>query len=105
MKAYTAPSGAPSRERSCSARANVASDRSTSLALTPARFAGERTDPTGETPLARESSVVRYTLGASYAFERGFRIKLSTELWNFSDEDDDGHTLAVGLHAAFVAAY
>jgi hypothetical protein len=62
-------------------------------------------DPTDETPLARRSSVVRYTLGASYAFERGFRLKLSTELWNFSDADDDGHTLAVGLHAAFVAAY
>jgi len=62
-------------------------------------------DPEDEVPLRRRSSIVRYTLGASYAFERGFRLKLSTELWNFSDADDDGHTLAVGLHAAFVAAY
>jgi hypothetical protein len=62
-------------------------------------------DPSDETPLRRRSSMVRYTLGTSYAFERGFRLKLSTELWSFSDADDDGHTLAVGMHAAFVAAY
>jgi hypothetical protein len=58
-----------------------------------------------EFPLRRRSSVLRYTLGAAYAFERGFRLKLSTELWDFSDPDEDGHTLAVGMHAAFVAAY
>jgi hypothetical protein len=62
-------------------------------------------DPTDETPLSRRSSILRYTLGTSYAFERGFRFKLSTELWQFSDKDDDGESLAVGVHAAFVAAY
>jgi hypothetical protein len=57
----------------------------------------------GDKPnLDRHSSVVRYTLGASYLFERGMRLKLSAELWQFSDQDDDGHTLEVGLHAALV---
>ena len=62
-------------------------------------------DSTDETPLSLKSRLLRYTLGTSYQFERGFRFKLSTELWQFSDADDDGHTLAVGMHAAFVAAY
>ena len=58
---------------------------------------------TGDRPdLARHSSVLRYTLGASYLIERALRVKLSAELWQFSDKDDDGHTLEVGLHAALV---
>lgn len=69
------------------------------------RVGNFRADPTGETFLSRKSGVLRYTLGATFALERGFRVKLSTELWQFSDADDDGHTLAVGLHASFVAAY
>lgn len=57
----------------------------------------------GDSPdLSRHSTVVRYTLGASYLFERGLRLKLSAELYQFSDRDDDGHTLEVGLHAALV---
>jgi hypothetical protein len=56
-------------------------------------------------PFKRRSSIVRYTIGASYAFERSFRLKLSSELWNFSDADDQGHTYAVGLHGSFVVAY
>jgi hypothetical protein len=62
-------------------------------------------DPTGETPLIRRSSILRYTIGTTYEFERGFRLKLSTELWQFSDPDDDKHKLALGMHAAFVTAY
>ncbi len=69
------------------------------------RIGNFRADPTGETFLSRKSGVLRYTLGAAFSLERGFRVKLSTELWQFSDPDDDGHTLAVGLHASFVAAY
>jgi hypothetical protein len=58
---------------------------------------------TGDRPdLARRSWVLRYTLGASYLVERSFRVKLSAELWQFSDKDDDGHTLEVGLHASLV---
>ncbi len=56
-------------------------------------------------PLARRSSILRYSLGGSYAFERGFRMKLSTELWQFSDRDEDGHRIDVGVHAAFVGTY
>jgi hypothetical protein len=66
-------------------------------------FAG----PTGDEalPLKRRSSVVRYTVGAYYAFEHGFRMKLSTELWHWSDEDDDGRAIEVGLHIAFVGTF
>jgi hypothetical protein len=57
----------------------------------------------GDVPdLSRHSSVLRYTLGASYLVERGLRLKLSAELWQFSDTDDDGHTLEMGFHAALV---
>jgi hypothetical protein len=63
------------------------------------------TDDPAETPLQRRTSILRYTLGASYAFERGFRVKLSSELWHFGTADDDGHSFAVGMHASFVAAY
>ena len=69
------------------------------------RFGNFLKDATDETPLSLRSRILRYTLGTSYTFERGFRFKLSTELWQFSDADDDGHSLAVGMHAAFVAAY
>jgi hypothetical protein len=55
--------------------------------------------------LARHSSVVRYTLGASVALERGLRLKMSAELWKFTDPDDDGHTQEVGLHAAMVGTF
>ena len=61
-------------------------------------------DPEDETPLAFRSYIVRYTVGASYAFERAFRVKLSTELWQFSDEDD-GKNVRVGTHLAFVGTY
>jgi hypothetical protein len=56
-------------------------------------------------PLARRSSIIRYTLGGSYAFERGFRLKVSTELWQFSDKDEEGHNRDVGVHMAFVGTY
>jgi hypothetical protein len=62
-------------------------------------------DPSGETPLKRRSSVARYTIGGYYAFEHGFRMKLSTELWQFSDEDDDGKRLELGIHTAFVGTF
>lgn len=57
-----------------------------------------------ETPLSYRSWVLRYTLGASYAFERAFRMKLSTEFWQFSDEEDE-RTTRVGMHLAFVGTY
>jgi hypothetical protein len=62
-------------------------------------------DPTGETPLSARSTVLRYTLGTSYAFERAFRLKVSVELWQWSDADEEGKKLDVGLHTAFVGTF
>jgi hypothetical protein len=55
--------------------------------------------------LRRRSTVVRETLGLAYALDRSVRIKGSTELWEFSDEDARGHTLELGLHAAVVGTF
>lgn len=60
---------------------------------------------TPTTPLKRHSWVGRFTLGTSWAVERGFRLKLSGELWEFSDADDDGHTQEVGIHAGIVGTF
>ncbi|HLK41161.1 MAG TPA: hypothetical protein VKU41_30630 [Polyangiaceae bacterium] len=62
-------------------------------------------NPVGDEQLGTHSWILRYTLGATLAFERGFRLKLSTALWQFSDGDDDGHKIALGMHGAFVAAF
>ncbi len=56
--------------------------------------------------LDRRSSVVRYTIGTAYAIERGLRIKLSTELWQFSDRDpSSGRELEVSAHAALAGSF
>jgi hypothetical protein len=55
--------------------------------------------------LSRNSSVLRYALGGSYAFEPAFRIKISVELWQFSDKDPNGRTLDVGTHLSLVGTY
>jgi hypothetical protein len=59
-----------------------------------------------ETPtLSRRSWVTRYTLGASWAVERSLRVKLSGELWEFRDRDDDGHSQEMSVHASLVGTY
>jgi hypothetical protein len=58
-----------------------------------------------ELPLSNKSSILRYTLGAAYAFDRAFRMKLSAEYWQFSDADDEGHDNAVSTHLSFVGTY
>jgi hypothetical protein len=60
-----------------------------------------------ETPvtLSRNSSVLRYALGGSYAFEPSFRIKISVELWQFSDKDTSGRSLDIGTHLSLVGTY
>ena len=55
--------------------------------------------------LAQRSWVLRYTLGSAFSIERGLRLKASTELWQFSDRDLAGQTLAVGLHFAAVGTF
>jgi len=58
-----------------------------------------------EIPLSSKSSIARYTLGGAYAFDRAFRLKLSTELWQFSDATDEGKKISLGTHVAFVGTY
>jgi hypothetical protein len=56
--------------------------------------------------LSRRSSVFRYTLGTAYAIERGLRIKLSTELWEFSDRDGlTGRKLELSMHTALAGSF
>ncbi len=62
-------------------------------------------DTSGQTPITQRSSVVRYTLGTYYAFEHGFRLKASGEVWQFSDADDDGISIELGGHVAFVGTF
>jgi hypothetical protein len=51
-------------------------------------------------PLRKESLVLRYTAGANVVFERSFRLKLSGELYDFSDFDDE-----VAIHLGLVGAF
>jgi hypothetical protein len=51
-------------------------------------------------PLRRKSVVLRSTVGCNLVFERSFRIKLSGELWDFSDFEDE-----VALHLGVVGAF
>ena len=55
--------------------------------------------------LRRLSGVLRYTLGTSVAIERGLRLKLSTELWQWSDQDQTGHKVDLGFHIAAVGSF
>lgn len=56
--------------------------------------------------LDRRSSVFRYTIGTAYAIERGLRIKLSTELWEFSDRDSvTGRKLELSMHTALAGSF
>lgn len=50
--------------------------------------------------LRSESAVLRYTAGMNFQFERSWRVKLSGELYDFSDFDDE-----VGLHLGVVGAF
>jgi hypothetical protein len=60
----------------------------------------------GQAPsLSRRSTVIRYTLGTSWMIERSLRLKLSAELWQFSDRDDETRTQQVGLHSAIVGTF
>jgi hypothetical protein len=67
-------------------------------------FAAAAADADDEVPLSDKSYILRYTLGGAYAFDRAFRMKVSAELWQFSDAEDD-HKSAVSTHVAFVGTY
>ena len=55
--------------------------------------------------LSYRSSVSRFTLGTTIAVERGLRVKASTELWKFSDDDAGGRSVAVGMHLSAVGSF
>jgi hypothetical protein len=55
--------------------------------------------------LSKTSSVGRATLGATINVERGLRLKMSTELWDFSDQDASGKTVEVGMHFGAVGTF
>lgn len=50
--------------------------------------------------LRSESAVLRTTVGVNFVVYQGLRLKLSGELWDFSDFDDE-----VALHAGVVASF
>jgi hypothetical protein len=57
-------------------------------------------------PLSRRASVYRYTLATAYAIERGLRIKLSTELWDFSGKDEvTGRNVELSMHTALAGSF
>lgn len=51
------------------------------------------------------SSMVRGTVGTSWAVERGLRLKLSTELWRFSEKGPGGRDFAVTGHLGAAASF
>jgi hypothetical protein len=55
--------------------------------------------------LACRSTVLRYTVGSLIALEPGLRLKVSSELWDFSDIGESGHHTEVSFHVAFVGTY
>jgi len=56
--------------------------------------------------LSARSSVYRYTLGTAYAIERGLRLKLSTELWNFSHrEANTGRKTELSMHVSLAGSF
>jgi hypothetical protein len=70
------------------------------------------TDPDTFSPVAaglplltNHSHVLRETLGLAYAVERNIRLKLSGELYQWSDPDALGHTLSLAIHAGVVGSF
>ena len=58
-----------------------------------------------DSPLDPRSAVFRYTLGATFALQRGFRLKASGELWAFSNDPPEHQDLELSLHLALVGAF
>jgi hypothetical protein len=58
-----------------------------------------------DSPLARKSTVLRYTVGTMITIEQGLRAKLATELYDFSDAGEGGHHTDVTLNVALVGTY
>lgn len=67
-----------------------------------ARFDGLRRvgNVLASSSLRSDSAVLRTTVGVNFVIYQGLRLKLSGELWDFSDFDDE-----VALHAGVVASF
>lgn len=61
--------------------------------------------PPADGVLGDKSSVGRLTLGAAYSVEQNLRVKLSGELWEFSDRNASGSLTAVSTHVGAVGAF
>jgi hypothetical protein len=59
-----------------------------------------------EPMLLRRSTVVRYTLGTTHVLEKSLRLKLSTELWQWTDADAiTSRKLDLSFHVAAVGTF
>jgi hypothetical protein len=56
-------------------------------------------------PLDKVSAVGRFTLGTAVLIERHFRIKASTEIWQFSDPDPRGVKTELSFHLGAVGTF
>ena len=56
-------------------------------------------------PLDKESAVGRLTLGTAVLVERHFRIKASSEVWQFTDPDVRGVKTEVSFHLGAVGTF
>jgi hypothetical protein len=61
--------------------------------------------PPADGELGRRSWVLRATVGSAISLHRGLRLKASAELWDFSDSDAEGKTLAASLHLGAVGTF
>jgi hypothetical protein len=55
--------------------------------------------------LSARSAVVRYTAGTAISIDRGFRLKLSGELWSFSDRGTEGRHEELSFHTGVVGSF
>ncbi|MGZ5968395.1 MAG: hypothetical protein ACXWP4_12060 [Polyangiales bacterium] len=58
-----------------------------------------------ESPLRRQSAVTRLTLGTAIVLERGYRLKVTGEYWDFSDAGKDGRHGDFGAHIGVVGTF
>lgn len=58
-----------------------------------------------DSELSESSSMLRYTLGMAYVIERGLRLKLSTELYQYSDAGTDDRKFDVSTHLGVAGTF
>jgi hypothetical protein len=58
-----------------------------------------------DSELSDNSTMLRTTLGMAYVIERGLRLKLSTELYNYSDRGADDRRYDVSTHLGLAGTF